>query len=180
MTDQFRERLNKVFNHASMADVSRKLKIPHATVRNYYLGRLPATEVLMKIANETGVSLNWLLLGQGEMYGGERPPIGIGQFLEERIAEMIEKQFERAVEGRSDAIAELGTIDLSDIFDVEDALLRLDDPQAVMSEWLRHEGREFPSDYGVVFFHGWETFSRDDKVEAIHDAKRVLDRALRN
>ena len=92
MTQGFRERLNRVFNHASMADVARKLKIPHATVRNYYMGRLPATEVLIKIANETGVSLNWLLLGQGEMYGGERPPIGIGQFLEERIAELIDQK----------------------------------------------------------------------------------------
>ena len=180
MTDGFRERLNKVFNHASMADVSRKLKIPHATVRNYYLGRLPATEVLIKIANETGVSLNWLLLGQGEMYGGERPPIGIGQFLEERIAEMIESQLARAGAGSSDAIEDLGTIDLSGAFDVEEALLRNDDPQKLMSEWLRHEGREFPADYGVVFFRGWETFSHDDKVEAIHDAKRVLDRALRS
>ena len=173
MTQGFRERLNKVFNHASMADVARKLKIPHATVRNYYFGRLPATEVLIKIANETGVSLNWLLLGQGEMYGGERPPIGIGQFLEERIAELIEQK----IAGHAQPVAELGTIDA---FDVEAALKRSDDPQIVMSEWLRHEGREFPADYGVVFFRGWETFSKDDKIDAIHDAKRVLDRALRS
>ncbi|HEX3101046.1 MAG TPA: helix-turn-helix domain-containing protein, partial [Pyrinomonadaceae bacterium] len=58
-------RLRKTFEGESMADVARRLKIPHATVRNYYLGRLPAPEVLMKIANETGVSLNWLLIGAG-------------------------------------------------------------------------------------------------------------------
>lgn len=178
MNDNFRERLNRVFNHASMADVARRLKIPHATVRNYYLGRLPATEVLIKIANETGVSLNWLLLGQGEMYGGERPPIGIGQFLEERIADLIE----RKIAGASMPVADLGAIDSGgddDSFDVEAALRETDDPQAVMSLWLRHEGREFPADYGVVFFRGWDAFSHDDKVDALHDAKRVLDRALR-
>jgi transcriptional regulator with XRE-family HTH domain len=176
MNDGFRERLHRVFNHATMAEVARKLKIPHATVRNYYLGRLPATEVLIKIANETGVSLNWLLLGQGEMYGGERPPIGIGQFLEERITELIERKFAGA---GGQPVVELGAVDAGNTFDVESALDRSDDPQTVMSQWLRHEGREFPADYGIVFFQGWETFSRDDKVDALHDAKRVLDRALR-
>lgn len=176
MTEGFRDRFNKVFNYASMADVARKLNLPHATVRNYFLGRLPATEVLIIIANETGVSLNWLLLGQGEMYGGQRPPIGIGQFLDEKITEIIERKF--AGLGK-DVVAELGDVDFRDAFDVEAALLRHDDPQKVMAEWLRHEGREFPLDYGVVFFNGWETFSHEDKFDALHDAKRVLERALK-
>lgn len=175
MTEGFRARLNKVFNYASMAEVARKLKIPHATVRNYYQGRLPATEVLIKIANETGVSLNWLLIGQGDMYGGERPPISIGQFLEERIAEIIEKKF--AAIGVEPA-AEVGE-DGPDEFDLEAALIRHDDPQKVMSEWLLHEGRHFPVDYGVVFFRGWETFSHPEKIEALIDARRVLDRSLK-
>ena len=175
MNEDFRMRLLTVFNHASMAEVARQLKIPHATVRNYFQGRLPATEVLVKIANETGVSLNWLLLGTGDMYAGRRPPIGIGQFLEEKIGEIINKKF--AGLGR-EVVDEIGTINFG-AFDLEGALIDSDDPQKVISQWFRHEGRESPSDYGVVFFRGWETFSPADKIAAIQDAKRVLDRTLK-
>ena len=57
LSRDFIDRLNTAFDNVTMADVARRLKIPHATVRNYYQGRLPASEVLIKIANETGVSL---------------------------------------------------------------------------------------------------------------------------
>ena len=90
---EFVERLNIAFDHGSMADVARRLGIPHASVRNYYGGRLPAPEVLIKIANVTGVSLNWLLAGTGDRYAGQVGPIGLGKFIEEKIAEMIDKKF---------------------------------------------------------------------------------------
>jgi len=57
-------------------------------------------------------------------------------------------------------------------------VLRLNEPGRVMDEWFQFEGREIPSDYGVVFFRGWESFSAEDKVAAVRDAKRVLDRSL--
>ncbi len=175
MNNDFVVRLRKTFEGESMADVARRLKIPHATVRNYFNGRLPAPEVLMKIANETGVSLNWLLIGAGDMYGGQRPPIGLGRFLEERIAEIVDQ---RIASFGKDVVTELKTVDFRDAFDVEAAVLKFDDPQAAMSEWFRHDGREYPKDYGIVFFRGWETFSREDKIAALYDAKRVLDRSL--
>lgn len=175
MNKEFIERLHKAFDNASMADVARRLKIPHATVRNYYQGRLPAPEVLMKIANETGVSLNWLLIGTGDKYAGQIAPIGLGRFLEEKIGEIIDQKLTTL---GKEVVKELGTVDFRDAFDVEAAVLRLDDPQLVMSEWFRHEGRDYPQDYGIVFFRGWETFSLDDKIAAVRDAKRVLDRSL--
>src|SRR3954451_4492177 len=93
-------RLNKVFANASMAEVARRLGVPHATVQNYYRkGRLPATEVLRKIAEVTNVSLNWLLLGTGDMYAVHRPPIALGEFIEEKITEMIEQRIARLAEG---------------------------------------------------------------------------------
>src|SRR5690606_18488924 len=58
----FQERLSSAFGNASMAEIARRINAPHATVRNYFQGRMPAPEVLIKIANETNVSLNWLLL----------------------------------------------------------------------------------------------------------------------
>ena len=91
------DRLNKVFANATMAEVARRLGVPHATVQNYYRkGRLPATEVLIKIAEVTNVSLNWLLRGTGDMYAVHRPPIGLGEFIEEKIGEMIEQRFAAA------------------------------------------------------------------------------------
>lgn len=171
MVNDFVRRLNEAFGHASMAEVARRLKVPHATVRNYYQGRLPASDVLIKIANETGISLNWLLIGTGDMYAGDRPPIGLGRFLEERIGEMIDERLQTT----GAHVQQLGDIDS---FDVEAAVRRLDNPQLIMAEWFRHESREVPQDFGVVFFQGWETFSLADKVAAVRDAKRILDRSL--
>ncbi len=175
MNKDFVERLNKAFENDTMADVARRLGIPHATVRNYYQGRMPASEVLIKIAYETGVSLNWLLMGVGDMYVAHRPPIGLGKFIEEKIAEMIDEKLAR---GPTEDVQDLGVADADPGFDVDAAVRRLNDPQLVMSEWFRHEGREYPQDYGLVFFRGWETFSNEDKIAAIRDAKRVLDRTL--
>ncbi len=170
MNRDFIERLRTTFDNESMADVARRLKIPHATVRNYYQGRLPAPEVLIKIANETGVSLNWLLTGRGEKYAGQVAPIGLGRFLEEKIGQIIDQKL-AVQQGKKN-------VEFSNVFDVEAAVMRLGDPQAVMSEWFRHENREYPQDYGIVFFRGWETFSTREKIEAVIDAKRVLDRTL--
>ena len=172
MNRDFIERLHLAFDNRSMADVARRLKIPHATVRNYYQGRLPAPEVLIKIARETQISLNWLLMGTGDMYAGERPPIGLGRFIEEKISEMIDRKLAGEYVPQ---VQEIGTVDE---FDVEAAVLRLDDPQLVMGEWFRHEGRDYPQDYGVVFFQGWQSFSPADKIAAVRDAKRVLDRSM--
>lgn len=171
MNDEFTLRLRKAFDNASMAVVARRLGIPHATVRNYYQGRLPAPDVLIKIATETGVSLNWLLIGTGDMYAGQTPPIGLGKFIEAKITEMIDLRFAALETGAAD----LGTIDE---FDVAAALSASDDPQRVMSDWFAFEERKYPKDYGVVFFRGWESFSPEEKVAAINDAKRVLDRSL--
>lgn len=155
-----------------MAAVARRLGVPHATVRNYYQGRLPAPEVLIKIAEETGVSLNWLLIGTGEMYAGDVKGADLDQVLEKKISEMID----RRLSGRKPtaSIAPKRTAK----FDVEAALKRLDDPGRVMKEWFRHEGRKYPADYGVAFFRGWELFSAEDKAAAVRDAKRVLDKVL--
>jgi len=174
MDSDFVDRLDRTFDHSTMAEVARRLRIPHATVRNYYKqGRLPAPEVLIKIAGETGVSLNWLLTGSGNMYAGQSPPIGLGRFIEQKIGEMID---ERLAGGRPPA--GVGESNARSDFDVEAAIARFDEPELVLAKWLRHEGREAPLDLGLVFFRGWESFSAADKVAAVRDAKKLLDRVL--
>jgi transcriptional regulator with XRE-family HTH domain len=174
MHEDFVQRLRWAFEGQSMAVVARRLGIPHATVRNYYQGRLPAAEVLIKIAAETGISLNWLLLGTGEMYSGDTEPIGLGRFIEAKVNEMID----RKLASMNTEIADLGTIDDRSEFSLDAALDKYGDPQTIMNEWFKSEGRKAPVDYGIVFFNGWESFSHRDKVDALRDAKRVLDRSL--
>ncbi|MBX3244833.1 MAG: helix-turn-helix domain-containing protein [Acidobacteria bacterium] len=177
MSDGFSTRLQMAFDQASMAEIARQIQVPHATVRNYFQGRMPAPEVLIKIANATNVSLNWLLTGAGEMYIPGARSIDLGQILEEKIGEIVDRKLARQQLGD---VQELGRIDEAPRFDVREAVETLGDPHRVMSEWFRHEGREYPQDYGIVFFQGWETYSPEEKVEAVRDAKKVLDRTLRN
>jgi AcrR family transcriptional regulator len=173
----FQERLGRIFDNRSMADIARRIGLPHATVRNYFGGRLPAPEVLIKIAEVTNVSLNWLLTGKGEMYAGDPKGLDIGLVIDARIAEIVERKLAERFEPD---LQQLGTIDEPQPFDVAAAIHEFGDPQRVMSEWFKFEGRKYPKDFGVVFFQGWESFSADDRVDAINDAKKVLDRTLRN
>lgn len=172
VNSDFVRRLDRTFEHEMMSDVARRLGIPHATVRNYYQGRLPAPEVLIKIANVTNVSLNWLLTGKGEMYGNQKPAIGLGRFLEDKITEIVDKRLSAL---GHDTVRDLGSIDT---FDIEGAIGQFDDPIRIMNEWYMFEGRECPSDYGIVFFRGWAKFTAEEKVAAVTDAKRVLDRSM--
>jgi len=62
----FSHRLMEACQAKTVADVARKLQVPHPTARNYVQeGRLPSAEILIRIADETNVSLDWLLLGIG-------------------------------------------------------------------------------------------------------------------
>jgi transcriptional regulator with XRE-family HTH domain len=176
MNKEFSERMAQAFDYARMSDIARRLGVPHATVRNYFHGRMPAPEVLIKIADQTNVSLNWLLTGVGDMFLGVPKHLDLGAILEMKIAEIVDRKL--SGETRT-AVMDFGTIDLAPDFDVLDAVQRLDDPQKIMGKWFRHEGRKYPQDYGIAFFAGWESYSEDEKVEAIRDAKKVLDRTLK-
>ena len=172
----FQERLGRIFDNRSMADIARRIGLPHATVRNYFGGRLPAPEVLIKIVEVTNVSINWLLTGKGEMYVGDPKGLDIGILIDARIAEIVDRKLAERFEPD---VQQLGTIDEPQPFDVGAAIDKFGDPQRVMAEWFKFEGRKYPKDFGVVFFQGWESYSENEKAEAIKDAKKVLDRALR-
>lgn len=177
MNTEFTERLKQAFDNATMAEIARRIDVPHATIRNYFQGRMPAPDVLIKIADNTGVSLNWLLSGTGPRFlAGERP-VDLDRMLEERVVSIVQRLLsERGVNVAED----LGTIDERPAFDIVGAVMRYGDPQRVMGDWFRHEGREYPADFGVVFFQGWESFTHEEKLDAVRDAKKVLDRTLRN
>jgi len=175
MSTTFSQRLSEAFDYANMAEIARRVGVPHATIRNYFQGRMPAPDVLIKIANETNVSLNWLLSGTGEMYLSGREPLDFDKLLERKIEQVLE----RKLAPPSADVQNLGQIDAPPKFDVEDAIAKFNDPQKIVGEWFRYEGRRAPKDFGVIFFQGWETYTDAEKAEAVKDAKKVLDRALR-
>lgn len=175
MDKEFSNRLSEAFGFATMAEIARRVGVPHATIRNYFQGRMPAPDVLIKIANETNVSLNWLLSGTGAMYLSGREPLDFDKMLDRRIEQILD----RKLAARAGEVQNLGEIDAPPPFDVEAAIAEFDDPHRVMTEWFRNEDRRAPKDFGVIFFQGWETYTTEEKAEAVKDAKKVLDRALR-
>ncbi len=177
MAESFEDRLKQAFGFATMAAIARRLGIPHATVRNYFQGRMPAPEVLIKIAKETSVSLNWLLIGTGEMHLAGSQKLDLGKLFDQRIEEIVDARLAAKLMRE---VQDLGEVDLLPVFDVESAVLEYDNPHQTMSEWFKHEGREYPQDFGVLFFQGWETFTSEEKLDAVRDAKKVLDRTLKN
>lgn len=63
--DKFPDRLRAAFNDARNIDIARQLDVSKATITLYMGGRLPPSEVLLKIAGETGCNLHWLMTGHG-------------------------------------------------------------------------------------------------------------------
>src|ERR1041385_3303337 len=92
MNLEFSKRLAQAFDYVKMSDIARRIGVPHATVRNYFHGRMPAPEVLIKIADETNVSINWLLTGRGEMFLDTPKHIDLGRILETKIGEIIDRK----------------------------------------------------------------------------------------
>lgn len=98
------ERLMEACEAETIADVANRLQVPHPTARNYIAeGRLPATEILIRIANETGVSISWLLFGLGPKFLGTEQataielPLHIRQLIQ-KVAEASEVSFQQALE----------------------------------------------------------------------------------
>lgn len=63
--EDFGKRLVIACRTDETAEIARLLEVSYQSAKNYLEGRLPAAEVLITIAHKTGVSLNWLLTGEG-------------------------------------------------------------------------------------------------------------------
>lgn len=88
----FSDRLVEAFGGASMAEIARRLELPHSTIRNYVQhNRLPSAEVLVTIANRTNVSLHWLLTGEGEKSARSSKLGDLHGWLNERDIAALEK-----------------------------------------------------------------------------------------
>lgn len=67
--EEFAKRFQSLFDTDNFSKIGERLGITHVSVQNYWYGRrLPAPDILKKIANVTNVSINWLLSEQGSKY----------------------------------------------------------------------------------------------------------------
>ena len=70
-------RLKKVLESKGLKikEVAELCDIPYRTLQNYLLGeREPSAKALSTIGTQLGVSLDWLLTGEGQMYKNAPPP----------------------------------------------------------------------------------------------------------
>lgn len=68
------ERMRSLVAHSSggnARDFARKCDIPYGTLQGYFRKRLPHAEHLIRMADNAGVNINWLLTGKGQMFGDE-------------------------------------------------------------------------------------------------------------
>ena len=73
------ERAKIALNTKSQADLARFLAVVPSSIHGYEKrGYLPL-EQCIKVAEQTGVSLDWLILGKGEMYGSTAPKLSAEQ-----------------------------------------------------------------------------------------------------
>lgn len=64
----FVERLIDLFGSSKASMIQRSLGISHQAAVNYLSGRLPSAEILIKIAEKTSCSIDWLLTGHGKKF----------------------------------------------------------------------------------------------------------------
>lgn len=69
MSHAFFERLSELVGSADLTIISNATGLSYNTLKNYVTGeRLPTPEILLRLAQNTGFSLDWLLLGVGSPY----------------------------------------------------------------------------------------------------------------
>ena len=81
---EFAIRLADICGTGKAANVQRLLNIPYQSAKNYLNGRLPRTDALIRIAQITGCTIDWLLTGEGKKFRTDArllgAPISAGQF----------------------------------------------------------------------------------------------------
>lgn len=201
-TEHFFDRVCEALGYENKYGVKSKIatqiKVSKTTVGAWESGKVPGAEGLknlLEVAKLSGASLHWLLTGEGPQF--VRPsdsalvPIEIRDEPEIQglVARAVRKHFEDHWADYKEELLKLGNyreqqkiqqLGNIDRFDIQSALEKSKNPHSIMRAWFNSEGRRYPEDYGVVFFQGWESFTDQEQIDAIGDAKKVLDRTLNN
>lgn len=170
---KFGDRLAQVFEGKKQVEIAEMLGVTHTAVRNYLGGRVPDIDKLQLISKITGCDLHWLLTGEEKAAKKQTvslPDPSFEDVFERRVREIVRDELGRQTATETQ---ELGTIDE---FNIDSAIEKWNDPQAIMGAWFRSEGHSMPADYGVIFFTGWEMFTNEEKKSAVIEAKKAIDR----
>lgn len=92
----FSERIIEVCGSDEPARIQRVLNISYQAAKNYLNGRLPDTQVLIRIAEVTPYSIHWLLTGKGEKFS-TTAETGDTPILARQISELIRQECRGAV-----------------------------------------------------------------------------------
>ena len=82
-----KQRVLSAYNVSELGELARGLEISYQTIQRYFMGRTPIpTALLLRLSEETRVSIHWLVTGAGEKHPGANQTQSqqLGNQLEER------------------------------------------------------------------------------------------------
>jgi len=159
------ERILKSLGAKNAPEAARKLGISKQAVYDWQKNP-PGLDNLIKIAESTNTSLDWLLIGREEPTRSQVfDPILNRDALTEMIREVVRSEIAQNVQ-------DLGSIDE---FDVATAIQKYDNPGTVLTEWYKHDGIAVPALTSMAF-SGWAKMSVEQKNKEIVAARGILDR----
>ncbi len=163
-SEGFRQRLTTAFGGKSLAEIAKILGVNYSSLWNWANQRsqIPI-DVLFKISELTGVSLEWLIFGDKAMISGKPSKDDIYSLVKRAVREELVK---------------MKLYPTSD-FDLEEAIDQGLPPGEILNRWFASEGIE-DLDIGLLFFYGWSGLTREKQIEALQDAKKILDKKIKD
>lgn len=173
------KRLVSAFNAKDLKDVATKLDEKYTSLHNWASGRRDfPTKILIKIAKLTNVSIDWILTGEGDKPLKPSDRVNLDETIRKIVREIVREEFELFVtENKQIPIQDLGAIDA---FDLEKSIKKYNSVDKVLEDWYRHEGKDIPEGFSGFLYQGWENLSFDEKVEAIKQQKKLLDKTSKD
>lgn len=111
MTNTFEDRLRESFTDSGLPEIAKMLGVNYHTLRNWAKERndIPRA-TLIKIADSTNISLNWLLTGRGEKYSNPQQRIGLEEMFEVRMREIARDEVKSVLAARD----EIGPLEMTE------------------------------------------------------------------
>ncbi len=178
----FGERLKIAFSTDSISKIAEQLGVSYQTVKNYVAGREPSADLLKQIRNSTNVSIDWLLIGEGEPFKRQKAaftptnnPVEAQLVTTEINEQLLNSKIRKIVaEELAKSSQEVQNLGMIDEFDLEKAVGKHDDLNSVLRVWYESEGIEVESNFGFMF-SGWDKMSYENKVETLRLCKKLSD-----
>lgn len=165
----FGTRLKLAFGNATNKVIGEKIGVAENTVGFYVRGRIPDAEILIKIANVTNRSIDWLLTG------AEKEPKQPDPLINERaLRSMVRRIIQEEIQGRV-RIQDLGSVDA---FDLDAAIGRGESDDEILSGWYRSEGRQLPDGFLGVLPKLEPPITGEKRRALLKDLKKMLDLKL--